>query len=998
MNRRRLPVPCALLGMLVLAAPVFGQKSDAQIQDDIAFAKGLAKEWGFVELATEVIEGIERVGVSSSQQERLGVTRCEIFEVGALNERDRVRRNELFQQALDAFSDFVSENPTSSSVPDAQAGFVRISSTFARSLEISLEDAVGDEVAALRERRIDVLTGAVVKTGELISELKAVRSSERSEEQKRKLYELMLNRGRMLLDIGRTQENGTFNFEQANQTLEELVFTVGEGTPPALRAYDLIGQVYAAQEDWISARDFFQAVVEQAIPSNKTEWKTMIDDFELGPADKEKRWLFVELSTEGLCDALTAMGDTAGACHYALHLYNTQKREGFSYSKQLGYPSLLSAARTLLDSGGWIGGTLGAGETRWFPSEEEAKKAISSRRKRFPASEVSLRIAQQVNSENRGNILQVRAQKVIAEVIARSGAEVATDVLYEAAEGDYNERNDELALAGFRRVLRSLDGKDAAARTEFGPKTFWRMGRTYQRLGMQLEAALAFREGCTSWVGDPEYDSPNAQGFYRSMDSVLRNSPGDQLIKGLYEQSENLAAQFVEASKDDIVYSQGDKARRKKDWATAIAKFGQVSPSGNSYEKALVWIAVSHFRSGDAAEAGRLLTDYIERFVTDPINDPGSSQVKLAKRTDAMTTAGFYRGYIASLDAQALADADAVANIGDPALWQRVVDLVGDYFTHYPDQTSYTPWTMQMVMNAHLKLNDIPAARTIYQHMVSDYLDSKRTGLASLQFYKALEQRRSRASEAGDATGAEELLREMAKLLQLGNEVASAPNFSNLRAESKHWMDLADWEAAATLLERIRSRFGNETDHAADMSKYVLPDLSHALLELKRVDEGLEILDALVGDTANLPAKRTLLNHSRAISGWVEGTGNSVVEVPGAGTTPEEFQTAIDTLNAIARSGSVEKWACEWYSYKFQMAYTYLTWATAAGGPQDSRKRASSKGQLQPIVQELGSQFRGGNGVPGVDGTCQDAEAGIAASYGADALRSRMFWLWTKVQ
>ena len=487
-----------------------------------------------------------------------------------------------------------------------------------------MEDAVGDVVATLREKRIAVLTGAVVKTGELISELKAIPSDDRSEEHKRKLYELMLNRGRMLLDIGRTQEDGTFNFEQANQTLEELVFTVGEGTPPALRAYDLIGQVYAAQEDWMAARDFFQAVVEQAIPtgydpktdkSDEAEWKKMIDEFELGPGDKEKRWLFVELSTEGLCDAMTAMGDTAGACRYALHLYNTQKREGFSFSKQLGYPSLLSAARTLLDSGGWVGGTLGSGDTRWFASEEEAEKAVSSRRKRFPAADVALRIAQQVNSENRGNVLQVRAQKVIAEVIARSGAEVATDVLYEAAEGDYNERNDVPALAGFRRVLRSLEGKDAAARTEFGPKTFWRLGRTYQRLDMQLEAALAFREGCTAWVGDPEYDSPNAQGFYKAMETVLRTCPGDQLIKDLYEQSENLAAQFVEASKDDILYTQGDKARRKKDWPAAIEKFGQVSPSGNSYEKALVWTAVCHFRSGNADEAKRLLTEYMARSV-----------------------------------------------------------------------------------------------------------------------------------------------------------------------------------------------------------------------------------------------------------------------------------------------------------------------------------------------------------------------------------------------
>ncbi len=998
MNRRCFPFLRALPCALVLASPGLAQKSDAQIQDDIAFAKGLAKDWGFVELATEVIEGIERDGVTSAQQERLGVTRCEIFEVGALNERDRVRRNELFAQALDAFSRFITENPTSSSIPDAQAGFVRLSSTFARSLEISMEDAVGDEVAALREQRIAVLTNAVSKTGELISEVKAIGSADRSEEQKRKLYELMLNRGRMLLDIGRTQEDGTFSFEQANQVLEELVFTVGEGTPPALRAYDLIGQVYAAQEDWMAARDFFQAVVEQAIPSDEAEWKTMIDDLDLGPGDKEKRWLFVELSTEGLCDALTAMGDTAGAGSYALHLYNTQKREGFSFSKQLGYPSLLSAARTLLDSGGWIGGTLAAGDSRWFANEEEAKQAVSSRRKRYPAADVALRIAQQVNSENRGNVLQVRAQKVIAEVIARSGAEVATDVLYEAAEGDYNERNDVLALEGFRRVLRSLEGKDAAARTEFGPKTFWRMGRTYQRLDLQLEVALAFREGCTAWVGDPEYDSPNAQGFYKAMETVMRTSPGDQLIKGLYEQSENLAAQFVEASKDDILYTQGDKARRKKDWEAAIAKFAQVSPSGNSYEKALVWTSVSHFRNGDAEEAERLLTDYVERFVADPINDPGSSQVKLAKRTDALTTAGFYRGYMATLQAQASAKADSVAGVGDPALWQRVIDLVGEYYTRYPDQSSYTPWTMQMVLEANLSLGDIPAARSMYEHMVEDYLDSKRTGLAALMFYKALDARRAKASEAGDDAGATELLREMARLLQLGNKVASTPNFGNLRAESKHWMELEDWETAAVLLERIHSQFEGAADHAVDMAKYVRPDLSHALLELKRVDEALGILDALVTDEANLPAKRTLLDHARAISGWVEGTGNEIVEVPGAGTTPEEFQKAIDTVHAISRSGGVEKWACEWYGYKFQMAYTYLAWATAEGGPQDSRKRASAKGQLQPLVQELGSQFQGGDGVPGVDATCQDADPELARALGGDALRSRMFWLWTKVQ
>ena len=71
-----------------------------------------------------------------------------------------------------------------------------------------------------------------------------------------------------------------------------------------------------------------EAVIEQALPSDPEVWTTMVQGNGLGPADKQQRWLFVELSTAGLCESLMATGDLAGACRYALHLYNTQKRDG----------------------------------------------------------------------------------------------------------------------------------------------------------------------------------------------------------------------------------------------------------------------------------------------------------------------------------------------------------------------------------------------------------------------------------------------------------------------------------------------------------------------------------------------------------------------------------------------------------------------------------------------------------------------------------------------
>jgi hypothetical protein len=169
---------------------------------------------------------------------------------------------------------------------------------------------------------------------------------------------------------------------------------------------------------------------------------------------------------------------------------------------------------------GWVGGDTSSGDAQWYASEDEAKDAGASKRNRISTTDLALQIAQQVNKENQGNVLQIRAQKLISSIIDRPGVVVAPSVLYEAAEGDYNERNNAAALDGFRRVLRALDGQDDAARYEYCPRIYFRMGRTYMRMDRPLEAALAFQEGCTKWEGDPEYDSQNATSFYRAMQDV----------------------------------------------------------------------------------------------------------------------------------------------------------------------------------------------------------------------------------------------------------------------------------------------------------------------------------------------------------------------------------------------------------------------------------------------------------------------------------------------
>lgn len=981
----------------MLCGSAHAQKSDVEIEGDIDFAKGLAKEWGFVDLAGDVIRKIEDEGVSSRWRERLGVAKCEILEQAAVNERDRVRRNELFEEAVNAYSAFIRDNPNSAATPAAESSFVQLCSAYARSIELSMEDVIGEEAAKLQERRVEVLTQGVAKTGDLIDNLRAER--EKTEAQKRELGSLMLTRGRMLLDLGKAQEEGQFSLDQAVQILEEAVFEFGEGTPMALRAYDLLGHVYAAQDMWLEASAYFEAVVEQAIPSDRDAWNEMVREQELGQADKEQRWLFVELSTEGLVDAYTNAGETEAACKYALHLYNTQRVEGFQYSPQLGYPSLLAAGRALLDSGGWIGGNYSAGEAEWYPDQEAATEAGHSRRNRLSCADFALKIAQQVNSENRGNVLQIRAQKLIAEIIDRPGVQVAPEVLYEAAEGAYNDDDLDAAVEGFRRVLAALDGADSSARLEFGPKVFYRMGRSFQKLERPWEAAMAYQEGCTTFQGDPEYDSYNSQSFYRVTQDLKRRAPGDPIVEALYREAENIAAKLAEGDKDEILFQQAERKRRDKEYQAAIDLYRQVSASSATYEKALVAIAECTFRMGDTDGALGLFDQYLGEFVEDPKNDIGASQAKKIRRHEAMAKAEFYRGLIWNARAEAAAEADVSNSGGDPAQWRKVVELLKDYYKTYEEQDVLAPWTMRMVVNAHLALEENDAARQVYDEMLSRWEESKYTGATAVEFYLALRGRRDKAEEAGDTATYERLTREMAELLRKGNAIAGRPQFDNLRAESRHWMELKDWPEAERVLRAIANRFGTDAERSRDMVKFVLPDLGHVLLALHKVVEAHEILKDLFereGEEER-PSKDTVLDYCRSVTGWVEGDNRTFDIVPGAGADDAEFGKVVEVLDQIANSVDA-KWSCEWYDLKYRLAFAYWTRATAEWGPQESKYKSTAEGQLGAIVQELGPQFRGKAGVPGVDENCMEAGGETARVHGGDLLRSRMAWLWSKVQ
>ena len=960
----------ALIAALAAASPAAAQMSAAQVKAEIAFAHGLAQEWAFVDLAQQVLARVEQEGVSGKVREELDLVTCQVFATGARHERDPGRRNELFERAIREYTDFIDDNPYSQLKASAEAALVDTAATYARAIDHALEEAVGEEAGTLTARKVEILTETVKLTQDLIGALTAIPADDRTEKDLRELQGLMLNRGMMMAEIGRSSEDGTYFYERAIDCLEEIVFTFHEGTPPALRAYRRIGDVYRYKGDVESASWMYEGVVKQAWPMDPEEMRLLLETE--GPFDRDQvafRFLFLELAMEGLLDTFMARGEVAESCAYALHYYNTQRKEGLNYSAQ-GYQSLLAVARTLLEAGGYVGGDQARGDTRWFATEDEMKSEIRQRRQHDDAVSFALKLANTVNEENKGNILQLRAQKLISEISNRPGVVVSAEILVQAAEGEYNDGNYDAAIEGLWRVMRSLEAREPAERLEYGARVMNFLANSYRRDGRDLEAAMAFREGITTWQGDRVFDAWNAQGYYAMIKRVSQRNSGDQVLEAMLNEAENLVGRFgQERKQDEIFWIQGKRAYDAKEYDTAIPQFQKIGEGTNYYEKALVQIAVSKFRLGRADEALRTFEDYIEVYVVDP-SKALESPIRIAKRTEAMAAAEFFRGLILFMKAQ---------KSGDPSLFERVAEILADYADRYKTQDVLAPWTVQLVMQSHLALGNRSEARGAIDHMIRDWPDHRRTGSSSVRFYNAVKTLRAATT---DPDQKKVLLREMAEFLKLGNQLGKV-EFNPLRNESRHWMELREYEEAERVLSKLSERFGGDPEQAEHMAKLVLPDLGHALLALGRVQDAKAILNPLVMDDTARPSKRTVLNWARSISGWLTGSGNQVQEVPGAGGTPQEWQKVIDKLDTITKVG--ERWSsCEWYEQKLMMVYAYHAWSK-----DDDSKRESAKRQLRGFDSQLRDDT-----YAGVGQYCdEDEDPDQVERLGGKVLQSRFLWM-----
>ena len=200
----------ALLGAALLAQGASAQRSETQARSDIAFARGLASKWQFIDLAERVIFDLEKAGVGKVVAEEIGLVKCDIYAEGAKKESDAVERDELYTKAVDAYKSYIDQNPFSDYLPQAERSYVDICNAYGRNLERRYGDAVGEEAVQIKNRLHEVLEEALKRTGDLIAALQGVSIDDRTVAQKLELARVMFNRGQMLHSIAKVSDEGAF--------------------------------------------------------------------------------------------------------------------------------------------------------------------------------------------------------------------------------------------------------------------------------------------------------------------------------------------------------------------------------------------------------------------------------------------------------------------------------------------------------------------------------------------------------------------------------------------------------------------------------------------------------------------------------------------------------------------------------------------------------------------------------------------------------------------
>jgi tetratricopeptide (TPR) repeat protein len=902
---RRIACGILLTGLTPLAA------QETKLSRDVAFVRKLATDLGFTALAKSEVERLQVTHKDSGDFKEIFQLGIEISLIGARSHPNREERRTLFKAALQESKEFIDRYAGEPVADRARRTMIEACYEYGAYLldEIALaRDEAPDQVAELEEQAGAVYQDGIDACDKVMDRLSAGKRDEGSEAQ-RDYYVTWLFKAMLQREKARAvkRDRGPLS-NLARDTFEEFIFEVGEESLLGLRGWFEMSRIGEVLGNFEVAFDDFQMTIESI--------HSALDEAgQLGLSAGTQEYIFnlLQEAYDKAADALFQQGKVEEALAFVdtfradLKKYGEAGSEPFDIAHPTyGHPVFLTEARALSETG-------------------EAEKVAQA-----------LELAQKINDAHPNDIIGLRAKGVLKEILEIQSHSVVTGaLLFEVAKGEYQAREYERAIQGFKRAYGAMT--DAEKRT-LGLETWLSVAKSFGLQRRYLEAALAAKFGLENHrEGAPEnLRADAADVLEKAWQGYLRDATSNDVasLRGLKDKvTEIIAGEGGIGSEAKLRWREAGRLLDEKKYAEAAATFAMVPKNTPYYEPAQARIVVAWQGAEDHARARQAMQTYLDWLGSPEAAIPADQRALLDTRNQALATLYFYDAFMDYLEV-----VGRVGGAPDRTRFEPTIAKLRSFIDERgKDGPGYVPNAWDMIARLHAELGQFEKADESYRTLRrlepnSPLVPNLATAIFSAYYNaeKAMETEYAALIEKGASPAeikpvADRLVAARRKAVGSGLdylENAAQPDFSVLFNTLTIASDNAgqtnnkdDWAVTERVGRKLVELFGEDPKQKEFVEKFVSFRLGEALLRQRKFRDAVTILQtAADANPSNYPVKRLL---SLAQGGWYEfNDRGGLEEVIGLDQPAEAYRRHWTEYQKYLKARGVADYSLEWYQFE----------------------------------------------------------------------------------
>lgn len=892
-------VICGLL--LTGFTPLLAQ--DSPLDREVEFVRKLATDLRFTSLAQQEVDRLQNEYRDSADFKQVFQLGIEISLIGARSHPNREERRTLFKDALERSKEFIDRYSNEPVADRARRTMLEACYEYGAYLLDEIDIArseAPDQVKELEEQAASVYKDGITACEQVMDHLSGKKRDDGSVEQ-RDYFVTWLFKGMLEREMARAVKRDRVPLARiARDTFEEFIFEVGEESLLGLRGWFEMSKIGEVLGNYDEAFESYNDTIHSI--------HTALDEAgELGLSRETQEYIFnlMQEAYDRAADALFQQGKIDETLAFVdqfradLQKYGEEGLEPFEIAHPTyGHPVFLTEARALSETG-------------------EADKVAQG-----------LEIAQKINDEHPNDITGLRAKNVLKEILEiQSQSIVSGSLLFEVAKGDYQAREYERAVQGFKRAYGAMTPQE---RREYGLETWTTVAKCFGLQRRFLESSLAAIYGLENYGKPPggPAEEDAADVLERAWQAWLRDAKTNDVeaLRDVKQQVTSLMIYGGQASQSKLLWREANRLLDSGQYAEAAVEYAKVPDDSPYHDPAQARIVVAWQQAEDHEKARQAIAAYRAWLETPAANIPSDRRELLDTRAQAIATVTFYEAYMDYLEAVGRVGGAPDRTRFEPTI-NKLRAFITEHGTHGP---SYVPNAWDMIARLQAELGQLDKADESYRTLRKLVPNSPLVPNLATAIFKAYYDAEKAIETEYDALIAKgaskaELDAVAARLDDARRkavafgvdylENAANPDYSVLFSSLTMSGDMKDWKTSERFGRKIVELFGNSPEHKENVDKFVTARLGEALLRQRKFRDAVEILQtAAEANPNNYEVKRFL---SLAQGGWFEFNKlGGLEEVAGLDQPAEAYQRHWNEYRKYLKAREVPDYSLEWYRFE----------------------------------------------------------------------------------